>query len=196
MSCIYFHQPLSHAAHACPQSRLPCFFTVAINRPVVLQSHSNTTLRVIRWNTSSYQEIQPSRSPFSCASLSPYHSLSAGYNPCCRCNGDRSVLSANHSGYLTSDATVCDISQSMRRPPSIKRIKMLSRSHSLSSSLLICPPVCLQRITGQYSHRYCTGLFRTWNRWGQNDLHPGVLRIMPILYLVNCCARQIVGNCV
>lgn len=116
MHCICSYQPLFQGSWRCPRLPPISFFMlvhmygvagITIRWPVVPQRLSNTTLYVIIYNTSSYHKIQP---PLFLPFLAPLGSslpfslsISAGYNPCCLCSGDRSLLSANHSSYLTSE---------------------------------------------------------------------------------------------
>lgn len=96
-------------------------------------------------------------------------SISAGYNPSCLCSVDRSLLSANHLSYLTSEILPASaISQSMRCPSlQSNTFRVTLTALTPSSSSFICPPVCLQRISGQYSWCSLTYLFSAWNRRGQ-----------------------------
>lgn len=116
MYCICSYQSLSHGSPRCPRLPPISFFMlvhmcgvagITIRWPVVLRRLSNTTLYVIIYNTSSYHKIQPPLSLSFLAPLGPFLpfsvSISAGYNPCCLCSSDRSLLSANHSSYLTSE---------------------------------------------------------------------------------------------
>lgn len=174
---IYSYQPLSHASLCCPRllqiSRTALVHLFRVWWPVVL--HFTV---VWLYDILSYHFIQHFQFGFLPHLLASSHSptlciaclsIPAGYNPSCLCGVDRSLLSANHLSYLTSEILpLSAISQSMRCPSlQSNTFRVSLTALTPSSSSFICPPVCLQRISGQYSWCSLTYLFSAWNRCGQ-----------------------------
>lgn len=107
------HYPtVPHVALVCPQSRFSCLFTCVEWQVLPLDDLLCCGASVIQpsmwWYTILHHITRYSLLSLSfLAPLGPFLpfsvSISAGYNPCCLCSSDRSLLSANHSSYLTSE---------------------------------------------------------------------------------------------
>lgn len=120
-----------------------CFHTMTCS------AASNTPFCVIILNISSYHHKQLSFFPFLVHTLPPppptppslsvslWLSIPAGYNPCCLYSDDRSLLSANHSSYLTP--VMLQYLLSHRFPPLIKHIQSISKYSLFSSCFSYLP---------------------------------------------------------